>query len=267
MGRSTFTEAELRRYHELCGLKKLNEYNFATGIREAGEEAQADPNAMAAGAQGAQDPNAAAMGMQGAADPSMMAGMDPNAMAAGMQGADPNAMGAGMPMADPNAGGMGAQDMADPSMMAGADLNADMGADPSMMGGDDANAQVGPDDEVVDIDKLTRAQETTEYKVDALSDKFSKVIAALDKFDTAVKDNNDKIESLKAEIERRNPTQEEKLSARTAQSGPYVETPKPEDETKDKLYTITTDDIENVNTTDAFKSIADYPHSFVDFFK
>ena len=207
-------------------IQKINEYTFYDSTMVEDDQ---DPNAMGG------DPNAMggdpnAMGT----DPNMMGGDpnggmppmdDPNAM-----GGDPNAMGG-----DPN-GGM-------PPM--GGDPNA-MGTDPNMMGGDpnggmppmdDPNAMGGediedidmeteqPGDEVVDVDELTQSQEATEFKVDNVDDKLNKVLKIISKFNDAIEANDQKIEDLKKEFQKRNPTAEETLNLRSLASYPFSERP------------------------------------------
>jgi hypothetical protein len=227
-------------------------------IEEAGEDQ--DPNAM--GGQGPMggDPNA----MGGGADP--MGGGDPNAMGGGMpqdpnaMGGDPNAMGGGDPMAggDPNA--MGGQDpMADP-----------MGGD---MGGEDPLADVGgdmseDDGETIDIDGLTKAQDKLNVKQNHIGRDLSKVdtritslIDTINNLLSKVDSNNSEIEALKAEFEKRNPTQTEKLNLRSLDSYPFNVKPSEYWEEKAKQggyeaysdnaepttqeYTITNDDVDN----------------------
>ena len=150
---------------------------------------------------------------------------DPNAM-----GGDPNAMGAdpngGMPpMDDPNAMG------GDPNAM-GADPNGGMPPmdDPNMMGGEEDIEDIDmeteqPGDEVVDVDELTQSQEATEFKVDNVDDKLNKVLKIISKFNDAIEANDQKIEDLKKEFQKRNPTAEETLNLRSLASYPFSERP------------------------------------------
>jgi hypothetical protein len=224
-------------------------------IDEDGEDMQ-DPNAM-----GGQDPNA-----MGGADPMGGGGMpqDPNAMG----GQDPNAMGGGMndPMAgDPNAAGgadqngMGGQD---PNAMGGADPMADMGMNDPM------NGESEDDGETIDIDGLTKAQDKLNVKQNHIGRDLSKVDTRIDTLiDTInnllskVDSNNSEIESLKAEFEKRNPTQTEKLNLRSLDSYPFNVKPNEfwaekakqggyeayadNDEPTTKEYVITNDDVDN----------------------
>ena len=207
-------------------IQKINEYTFYDSTMVEDDQ---DPNAMGG------DPNAMggdpnAMGT----DPNMMGGDpnggmppmdDPNAM-----GGDPNAMGGdpngGMPPmgGDPNAMGT------DPNMMGG-DPNGGMPPmdDPNMMGGEDIEdidmETEQPGDEVVDVDELTQSQEATEFKVDNVDDKLNKVLKIISKFNDAIEANDQKIEDLKKEFQKRNPTAEETLNLRSLASYPFSERP------------------------------------------
>jgi len=222
-------------------------------IEEAGEDMQ-DPNAMggdpmAGGADpNAQDPMADPMGGGG---PNAMGGQGPMA-----GGADPNAMG-GDPMAggaDPNA-----QDpMADP-------MGGDMGADPME---DPMGEEPEDDGDTIDIDGLTKAEDKLNVKQNHIGRDLSKVdnristlIDTINNLLTKVDSNNSEIESLKAEFEKRNPTQTEKLNLRSLDSYPFNVKPNEywadkakqggyeayadNDEPTTKEYVITNDDVDN----------------------
>ena len=225
-------------------------------IEEAGDDMQ-DPNAMGG------DPNA----MGGMPNDGGMP-QDPNAMGGDpMGGGDPNAMGGQDPMAsgaDPNAMG------GDP--MGGGDPNAQdpMGADP--MGADPMEDQMGDepadDGETIDIDGLTQAEEKLNVKQNHIGRDLSKVdnrittlIKTINNLLTKVDSNNSEIESLKAEFEKRNPTQTEKLNLRSLDSYPFNVKPNEywaekakqggyeaysdNDEPTTKEYVITNDDVDN----------------------
>lgn len=81
-------------------------------------------------------------------------------------------------------------------------------------------------DEVIDVDDLTQSQEATEYKIDGVDDRLSKLFAAVQKFSDQLDKNQEEILALKDEFEKRNPTEEEKLNIRSQSSYPYSETPK-----------------------------------------
>ena len=219
-------------------------------IEEASEDMQ-DPNAMG------EDPNA--MGR----DPNAMGGMlgdggmpqDPNAMGGG----DPNAMGGQDPMAggaDPNA--MGRDPMAGP-------MGGDMGADPME---DPMGEEQADDGETIDIDGLTQAEDKLNVKQNRIGRDLSKVdnrittlIDTINNLLAKVDSNNSEIESLKAEFEKRNPTQTEKLNLRSLDSYPFNVKPNEywaekakeggyeaysdNEEPTTKEYVITNDDVDN----------------------
>lgn len=229
-------------------------------IEEDGEDMQ-DPNAM-----GGQDPNAMGgtdpMGGGGMPqDQNAMGGQDPNAMGGDMNdpmAGDPNAMGG----ADPN--GMGGQD---PNAMGGADPMADTGMNDPMME-DPMSGESEDDGETIDIDGLTKAQDKLNVKQNHIGRDLSKVDTRIDTLiDTInnllskVDSNNSEIESLKAEFEKRNPTQTEKLNLRSLDSYPFNVKPNEfwaekarqggyeayadNDEPTTKEYVITNDDVDN----------------------
>ena len=152
-----------------------------------------------------------------------------------MPQADQSQMG-GAPQADMNnmppqgqqmdMNGMPPQDMQQPPMDdAGAMPMGDMG----VADGSDENIEtqeMEPDDEVIDVDDLTQSQEATEYKIDGVDDRLSKIYAVVQKFSDQLDKNAEDIKDLKTEFEKRNPTEEEKLNLRSQSSYPYSETPK-----------------------------------------
>lgn len=210
-------------------IQKINEYTFYDSTMvEDDQDPNAmggDPNAMGGNPNGGMPPMGADPNAMGG-DPNMMGG-DPNGGMAPM--GDPNAMGGdpngGMPpMDDPNAMG------GDPNAM-GADPNGEMPPmdDPNMMGGEgieDIDMETEqPGDEVVDVDELTQSQEATEFKVDNVDDKLNKVLKIISKFNDAIEANDQKIEDLKKEFQKRNPTAEETLNLRSLASYPFSERP------------------------------------------
>lgn len=210
-------------------IQKINEYTFYDSTMvEDDQDPNAmggDPNAMDGNPNGGMPPMGADPNAMGD-DPNMMGG-DPNGGMAPMD--DPNMMGAdpngGMPpMDDPNAMG------GDPNAM-GADPNGGMAPmdDPNMMGGEDIEdidmETEQPGDEVVDVDELTQSQEATEFKVDNVDDKLNKVLKIISKFNDAIEANDQKIEDLKKEFQKRNPTAEETLNLRSLASYPFSERP------------------------------------------
>lgn len=80
-------------------------------------------------------------------------------------------------------------------------------------------------DEVIDVDDLTQAQEASEEKIDDVNNKLQSLIDFTSKFIQAIDNNDKKIDALKDELERRNPSQEEKLEIRSQAGVPYTESP------------------------------------------
>lgn len=230
-------------------------------IEEAGEDMQ-DPNAMG-GDTNAMGGMPADGGMP--QDPNAMGGADP------MGGGDPNAMGG----QDPMAGGADPNAMGEDPMDSGADQNAqdpmadsmggDMGADPME---DPMGEEPADDGDTIDIDGLTKAEDKLNVKQNHIGRDLSKVdnristlIDTINNLLTKVDSNNSEIESLKAEFEKRNPTQTEKLNLRSLDSYPFNVKPNEywadkakqggyeayadNDEPTTKEYVITNDDVDN----------------------
>lgn len=186
----------------------------------------------------------------------------------GAPAGDPNAMGGapdmgGAPEGDTNAMG-GAPDMGgapegDPNAMGGAPdggsvppqgLNPEDGAtapDMGDMGGqapmDDNTLQ--PDDEVIDVSELTDGQNEIQHEIEKINNKYDKVVKALGAFEELIRASNDKIDDLKGEYERRNPTQVEKLSMQTAKSYPFNVTPEEFWKEKEATTNYRTEDDDN----------------------
>ena len=110
------------------------------------------------------------------------------------------------------------------------DVDSDGGEQPSgddLPDFDETNVDTEQEgDEVIDVDDLTKAQETTDYKLDGVDNKINNLIKTVSLFTKAIENNDKKIEDLKAEFEKRNPSEEEKLNIRSQASYPYSETPK-----------------------------------------
>ena len=234
------------------------------GVDEDGEE---DPNAAPA-------PDAAAPGGDPAAmggDPAAMGG-DPNAAPGGdpaAMGGDPAAMGGGPATmgGDPNAAAGGA------TPPEGFNPQGEFGptGDPAPTGG---LVQPAPDDDVIDISDFTDSQEKMEDDIDKIDGKFAKVMKAIGAFEELLRSNDEKIEDLKAEFERRNPTQVEKLGIQQANSYPFNVNPneywkekeatsnystEPDDNGKEQgQYVITADDVNgDVNWKGIYDSLND----------
>jgi hypothetical protein len=115
-----------------------------------------------------------------------------------------------------------------------------MGEDPSAMGGEgveglnpQADASISSEgemndvesmedgDEVIDVDELTGYQKRTAKGVGQVSDEIKALKDLIIKFQEKVDANNQGLESLQREIEKRVPSQEEKLSLRNKTSSPF----------------------------------------------
>lgn len=271
-------------------IQKINEYTFYDSTMVEDDQdpnaMDGDPNAMGGNPNGGMppmdDPNA--MGP----DPNMMGG-DPNGGMPPM-GGDPNAMGGepNMMGGDPN-GEMPPMD--DPNAMGG-DPNGEMPPmdDPNAMGDEEGIEDIDmeteqPGDEVIDVDELTQSQETTEFKVDNVDDKLNKVLKIISKFNDAIEANDQKIEDLKKEFQKRNPTAEETLNLRSLASYPFSERPdeywkKQQQEhpnynvisdndvstaDEQKEFEIRKGDIDNFNERDIMKSLGESHIKLSDF--
>lgn len=91
----------------------------------------------------------------------------------------------------------------------------------------------GEDEEVIDVDQLTDAQEKMNSKVNTvgqnlgdMSSKIESLINMLGNMEQMINNNNQEIEKFKAEFEKRNPTQTEKLNLRSLDSYPFNVNPK-----------------------------------------
>ena len=188
---------------------------------------------------------------------------------AGMPPADPNGGGVppmdpgigGAPGADPNGGGMQPMDPGiggAPGATPGTEPNAapdggeaqtpegfnpqgDLSAD-SFDGGADTEQ---PGDEVLDVTELTDKQDDIEKEIHAVGGKFEEVLKAIGSFEELIRANDEKLEDLKAEIERRNPTQIEKLGNRKELSYPFNVTPEEYWDNKEQTSNYSTEDDDN----------------------
>lgn len=122
----------------------------------------------------------------------------------------------------------------------GQNMDVDFEVDDAQPNGDSNVDTMQDGDEVIDVDELTNAQETTDVKIDGVNDKLQNLLAVTTKFIAAVDQNNKKIDDLRAEFEKRNPSEEEKINIRSQASAPYSETPKGywDKKTQDSNYNI-----------------------------
>ena len=152
---------------------------------------------------------------------------DPNAVDMGMgqgdMGGDPS-MGQGQPPMPPADGGMpnGQVDMPQ-----GGDQPQDANQLPPVGDVEDATEEQ-EDEDVIDVDQMTDAQQKTFDKVNAVGRdlgktdaRIEKLLGAIETMQGMIDKSNSQIEDLKKEIEKRNPTQTEKLNLRSLDSYPF----------------------------------------------
>ena len=220
--------------HPKQSLKNLYEYTFIANrpVDEDDGELQQpqgnDMNQQQAPQNGAPDAS-----MQGGGMNDQMGGqMPPDGSGMPQDGNMPQGGGdmmqgdGGMPPAD---GGMGAP-MGDDQMGGDMPQGDEMGGMDDMQAppmGDDGveTTEMEPDDEVIDVDDLTQSQQATEYKIDGVDDRLSKIYAVVQKFSDQLDKQEQSIMNLKDEFEKRNPTQTEKFNLRSQASGPFNQTP------------------------------------------
>lgn len=107
-------------------------------------------------------------------------------------------------------------------------MDQNMGEEPNMplMDG-------GEDETVIDVEDITNAQEKMNSKVNVVgkdlgevNDKIESLMQLLNKMEGMITNNNKEIANFKAEFEKRNPTQTEKLNLRSLDSYPFNVNPK-----------------------------------------
>lgn len=212
------------------------------------------------------------MGGQMGSDPNMGNGDMP--MGDPMMSNDPN-MGSGdMPMGDPNMGGEQGAEGFEPQ---GSNENGAIDGMGSDLGMDGEGMQ--SNDEVIDVDDLTKSQEEAEKKIDCMNDKFEKLMGAVN---TLIKQNTERDakerenqEQIKAELEKRIPTPQQRMSMRSTKSSPYSMTPNEymnnyapenysdEDDNNgadDMQYKITKDDIDRFTDYNSIIKDLDIEH-------
>lgn len=150
------------------------------------------------------------------------------------------------------------------------DQGDDFGMDSEEMPPMEDEVDMGSDDEVIDVDDLTNAQEelndkmiSSTQELGQVDSKISSLLQAIDKMENMISNNNNQIQSLKSEFEKRNPTQTEKLNLRALDSYPYNVKVKDywdeksansnydaygdNSESPTKEYKITNNDVDNFN--------------------
>lgn len=124
---------------------------------------------------------------------------------------DPNAMGG-----DPSQGQMDSTQTPEGFNPQGGDMQEPMEGE----GVPNADT-MQPDDEVVDITDLTDAQEDMSDDIKSVTSKFDKLLKNIGKLEAMLQSNDEKINSLATEFEKRNPTNVEKLGNQVTKSWPY----------------------------------------------
>lgn len=169
------------------------------------------------------------------------------------------------------------------------DMMDDIGNDAAPMNfddnGDTEEQQEG--DTVIDVDDLTQSQEASEIKIDGVDDKLTRILSVINKFGSALLANDRKIDDLRQEFEKRNPSEQEMLNIRSQASYPYSESPKDYWDNKkaqnphynviynndvstsdeQKEFDITRDDVRNINVNEIGKSFDINDFKLDDFIK
>lgn len=179
-------------------------------------------------------------------------------------------------------GDMGNDTMGDDGMSGMEEPSLDDSEDPF---GDGNEEETNDDGDTIDIDDLTDAQEKLNHKTNKIGidlgkvdNRIERLMASLEKMETMIDSNNEEIMNLRKEFEKRNPTQIERLDMRRKFDSPgFSETPEEAiekriqnrnnysvtdggEQTDEKQYTLTQDDIKNANTSqiaDSFYKIDD----------
>lgn len=229
------------------------------------------------------DDNEQDMPDQGA-DPMNDNGMDNGAEQANAPMDGDNPMGGENPqgMDNQDMGGMGNDTMGDDGMGGMEEPSLDDSEDQFGDGNDEESNDEG---DTIDIDDLTDAQEKLNHKTNKIGidlgkvdNRIERLMASLEKMETMIDSNNEEIMNLRKEFEKRNPTQIERLDMRRKFDSPgFSETPEEAiekriqnrnnysvtdggEQTDEKQYTLTQDDIKNANTSqiaDSFYKIDD----------
>ena len=193
-------------------------------------------------------------------------------------------------------GGMGDQATQDQQMgdeMPPMDMGDQGGMEQPMPQDDGAGIDVGPDldpnvdDSVLDVEDLTQAQEKLNKKQNELGhdlgdvdNRIMALLTAVEKIQGSIDKNNSDIESLKSELEKRVPTQTEKLNMQSLKMYPYNVSPNDYWDKKEldgryqaqeddkKPYKVTKEDVDDYSDNEIEKSFDDELHQTMkDIFK
>lgn len=224
----------------------------------------------------------------GGADPMGGGAPDPMGGGAPMGGMDPAAGGptmgdaaADMGGADPMGGGAPQQGVEGFNPQGGEDPMA--GGEPAPEEGDDAPENddiedMEEDDEVIDVDDLTGYQQKTAKGVGKISDELKDLKRLITSFEDKVNANNQGIEDLRRELQKRAPDAQERITLRQAKSGPFTQTVEDywennapenysvsgEDAVDDPKYVITKADIDGVTDWNSISKSFDEMAEFND---
>lgn len=115
---------------------------------------------------------------------------------------------------------------------------------------EEVDIEGGDDEDEVDVTDLTNAQKETKDDVNNLSSNFEELIDMISSLNDKLSQNDAKIEDLKSEFEKRNPTEVERLNLRSQDSMPFNVKPKDywEEKSKDSNYKVEFDN--SVSTSD-----------------
>ena len=216
----------VKRFQEIAGYKSpkqsLKEWSFFNMIDEEGEDNGNDLQQPNGG--GMQQGDMQQQPQNNQAQDTQNMGGDMN----GQMGGEMQPQGTEMPQN----GDMGMQNNMQQPPMDGGMGEMPMGDEQPQMDGEmpmgDEQQEDGietqemePDDEVIDVDDLTQSQEATEYKIDGVDDRLSKIFAVVKDFSDKLDKQEQSIMNLKDEFEKRNPTQTEKFNIRSQAGGPF----------------------------------------------
>jgi len=134
------------------------------------------------------------------------------------------------------------------------------------------------DEDVIDVEDLTQAQEKLNKKQNKIGhelgdvdSRISSLLTAMEKIQGSLEKNNQDIINLKGELEKRVPTEKEKLNMQSLRMYPYNVSPNDywkekegegryEAEDKKKEYKVTQDDVDNYNEREVEDSFDEKLH-------
>lgn len=200
----------------------------------------------------------------------------------------PDQMGGEMPMDGQQGGDMPMNDQPGDDMPIGGEPG---GLPDGPMGMDD-ELEPEEEDDVIDVDDITNAQEKLNKKQNMMGhdlgevdDRIIKLLGAIESMQGVIDKNNQDILDLRAEIEKRMPTQTEKLNMQSLKAYPYNVSPKDywkdkegegvyqaeydsQEPVREKEYKVTQDEVDDYNEREIEKSFDnELKQSMKDIFK